>query len=248
MATEPVHPARSSSHSLPLPHQPLRGYRGVRAALLDRLKREPGQTAAALAEATGASVNAVRQHLKALGEDGVVTHARERHGVGAPLFRYRLSPAGEALFPRAYDAAFLAALDQVVSRRGRPAAAELLAAPFDELERELLPDLTVMEAAGRLERVASAQDARGYMAEWRRSGDDARLTQHNCAIHAVAVRYPEVCDAESRFLTRVLGAPVERRSHILSGCSQCEYVVALPERGSTSTAGWDVTGSDEETV
>ncbi len=52
------------------------------------------------------------------------------------------------------------------------------------------------------------------------SGDQpAVLTEHNCAIQAVAERFPEICAAEARFLAEVLGAEVERRAHILSGCA-----------------------------
>jgi predicted ArsR family transcriptional regulator len=57
------------------------------------------------------------------------------------------------------------------------------------------------------------------------------LTEHNCAIQAVAERFPEICAAEARFLSDVLGAQVERREYILSGCSACEYHVRFkPEQ------------------
>ena len=56
-----------------------------------------------------------------------------------------------------------------------------------------------------------------------------QLTEHNCAIRAVAERYPEVCAAEERFLSSVLGAAVERRAHIVSGCNACEYAVSFPK-------------------
>jgi DeoR family suf operon transcriptional repressor len=63
------------------------------------------------------------------------------------------------------------------------------------------------------------------MAEVRTSGASGTLTEHNCAIPAVAERFPEICAAEARFLAEVLGTQVERREHMLSGCSSCEYHV-----------------------
>jgi DeoR family suf operon transcriptional repressor len=63
------------------------------------------------------------------------------------------------------------------------------------------------------------------MAEVTASGGAGTLTEHNCAIPAVAERFPEICAAEARFLARVLGAEVDRREHLLSGCSTCEYHV-----------------------
>jgi predicted ArsR family transcriptional regulator len=42
----------------------------------------------------------------------------------------------------------------------------------------------------------------------------------------VAERFPEVCEAEARFLEEVLDAEVTRGAHIASGCGTCEYHVA----------------------
>jgi DeoR family transcriptional regulator, suf operon transcriptional repressor len=63
------------------------------------------------------------------------------------------------------------------------------------------------------------------MAEVSEEGGHDTLTEHNCAIPAVAQRFPEICAAEARFLAEVLEAEVDRREHILSGCSACEYHV-----------------------
>ena len=65
----------------------------------------------------------------------------------------------------------------------------------------------------------------GYMAEGTTSAQTGILIEHNCAIQAVAQRFPEICAAEARFLGAALGAEVDRQGHILSGCSACEYRV-----------------------
>ena len=44
---------------------------------------------------------------------------------------------------------------------------------------------------------------------------------------AVAERFPEVCAAEEEFLQTVLGAAVERRTHIVQGCNACQYHVSF---------------------
>jgi predicted ArsR family transcriptional regulator len=63
------------------------------------------------------------------------------------------------------------------------------------------------------------------MAEAAVSSTNGTLVEHNCAIQAVAERFPEICAAEAKFLAAVLGAEVQREAHILSGCSACEYRV-----------------------
>lgn len=214
--------------TLPLidPDIPL-GQRGQRGAVLLQLKRARVLTAKDLAARLGLSLNAVRHHLKELEVEGLVAYEREHRGVGAPVFVYRLSPAGEALFPRRYGQALTAMLDHVVEHEGRGAAVALLESYFGTLARRLRGDLEGATPGERLQAVARALSEEGYMAEGTAAAasDAATLTEHNCALPAVAERFPEICAAEARFLAEVLGARVDRREHILSGCPACEYHV-----------------------
>jgi DeoR family suf operon transcriptional repressor len=73
--------------------------------------------------------------------------------------------------------------------------------------------------------IAQLLSDEGYMAEGSASSGTGTLIEHNCAIQAVAERFPEICAAEAKFLAAALGAEVNRREHILSGCSACEYQV-----------------------
>ena len=64
-------------------------------------------------------------------------------------------------------------------------------------------------------------------AETRPDGE-ARIREHNCVLKGIVERFPEVCAAEARFLEDVLGASVERHTHIASGANCCEYCVGKP--------------------
>ena len=202
------------------------GHKGQRGAVLTQLKRAQPLTAKDLAVRLGVSLNAVRHHLKELEAEGLVAYRREHRGVGAPAFTYRLSPAGEGLFPRRYSEALSALLGTLVEREGRAAAVGLLESYFGQVAGRMRGELEGVPEAARLEVVARLLSEEGYMAE-SRAGDDsgAVLTEHNCAISAVAERFPEICAAEARFLAEVLGAEVERTGHILSGCPACAYRV-----------------------
>lgn len=224
----PVYRSNSNSaNGLPL------GPKGPRGAILVELKRSQTLTAKELAAKLGISLNGVRHHLKELEAEGLVLYEREHRGVGAPVFAYRLSRLGEGLFPRRYEATLLELLDHVVQREGREAAVRVLEAHFATLTRRLKAELEGAPPARRLEAVAQALADEGYMAEWRvaepRTDQAGTLTEHNCAIRSVSERFPELCAAESRFLEEVLGATVDRRAHILGGCSSCEYHVKFQE-------------------
>lgn len=206
------------------------GHKGQRGAVLTQLKRSQPLTARELAVRLGVSLNAARHHLKELEVEGLVRYQREHRGVGAPVFAYRLTPAGEELFPRRYCEALTAMLGAVVEREGRGAAVTLLESYFQVLAKRIRGQLEGAAPAERLRLVARALSDEGYMAEaapaeGTANGGVATLTEHNCAIPAVAERFPEICAAEARFLAEVLNAEVERTGHILSGSPACEYQV-----------------------
>lgn len=206
------------------------GHKGQRAALLTQLKRAQPLSARELAGHLGVSLNAVRHHLKELEAEGLIVYRREHHGVGAPVFAYSLSPAGEELFPRRYAEALSAVLAAAVERGGREAAVNMLEAYFGQLAGRMRAELQGLAPADRPVALAKLLSDEGYMAEVRlqegaAGRPDVVLTEHNCPIPAAAARFPEICATEAKYLGDVLGAEVERTGHILSGCPACEYKV-----------------------
>jgi DeoR family suf operon transcriptional repressor len=209
----------------------LAAYKGLRGDVLGELKRAQPLTAKQLAATLGVSPNAIRHHLKELEAASLIVYGREQRGVGAPTFAYRLSAAGEALFPRAYEATLTELLERVAEQAGRRAAVALFEDQYRDLTRHVLAELGDAAASERVASVTRLMNDRGYMAEWQEAAGAFRLAERNCAIRAVAERFPEVCAAEQRFLQDVLGATVERRTHITCGCNACEYAItfARPE-------------------
>lgn len=194
-----------------------------------QLKRWQRLTAKELAGRLGVSLNAARHHLKELEAEGLIRYEREHRGVGAPVFLYSLSPAGEALFPRRYEETLTALLDRIVEREGREGAIGLLEAHIAGQARRFRAELEDSAPQERLQAMARIRSEQGYMAEAVAAGAGGVLTEHNCAIQAVAQRFPEICAAEARFLAEALGAEVERREHILSGCPACQYHVRFKQ-------------------
>ena len=209
-------------------------HKGLRGEILLALKRAQPLTAKELAEKLRVSANAVRHHLKELEAEKLVVYGREQRGVGAPTFAYRLSAAGEALFPRRYEETLTELLEHIADTVGRRAAVEIFEQHYAELTRKLRAELEGAPAAERVDVVTRLMSDAGYMAEWDEVGGGFRLSEHNCALRAVAERFPEICAAEEKFLRDVLGADVERRSHIPSGCNACEYAITFGTPGEPS--------------
>ncbi len=203
----------------------LAAHKGLRGEILLQLKHAQPLTAKQLAEKLGVSPNAIRHHLKELEADRLILYGREQRGVGAPTYAYRLSVDGEGLFPRRYEETLTELLAHVAEKAGRQAALDMFEQHYAELTRKLCAELAGAPVAERVEAVSRVMSEAGYMAEWGEVGGSFRLSEHNCAIRAVAERFPEVCAAEEKFLQQVLGAAVERRAHIVSGCNACEYAI-----------------------
>lgn len=201
------------------------GYKGPRALILVELKLAPGLTAKELSARLGLSLNAIRHHLKELELDGLLGHEREQRGVGAPVFAYRLSVEGERVFPRRYESALTDVLDTLVEREGREAVVGALEARYAALLDRLPSDLAELSSERRLAEVTRLLNEDGFMPGWEGSETGGTLTEHNCAIRALAERFPEICSAEERFLSAALGASVDLQAHVLDGCAACEYQV-----------------------
>jgi DeoR family suf operon transcriptional repressor len=197
----------------------------LRGDILLELKRAQPLTAQELAHKFGVSANAVRRHLKELEAEALVVYGREQRGTGAPTYMYRLSPGGEALFPTQYGEALTDVLALVAETEGREAVKELFAQRFqaqtDRLRAELA-DATLEEKVAAVVELLSQQ---GFMAAWSVDADQVTIAEHNCAVRAVAERFPEICAAEAEFLREVLQSELQRDSYIPDGCNACQYSI-----------------------
>jgi DeoR family suf operon transcriptional repressor len=111
------------------------------------------------------SLNAVRHHLKDLEEQELVNYQRERRGVGAPRFAYRLTEAGEGQFPRRYEALLVGLLNDLVRVQGRAQAVAFLESQFTSLAERVQQELADTAPDQRLDAVAKLLADQGYMAE-----------------------------------------------------------------------------------
>jgi DeoR family suf operon transcriptional repressor len=194
--------------------------------VLQQLKRGGEATADQLASEAGVTVSAIRQVVRPLEEVGLLAHRDERSAApGRPRRWYCLAPAAESLWPKRYgqltnqllgfiDEAGADLVEEAFARRGaqRVAAAHarLEGRRFDERVREL----------------ALILDEDGYLADCRRTDEGWLITEHNCAILDVALRYGAACRSEIAFLRAVLPeARVERISHMIAGAHVCAYEI-----------------------
>jgi DeoR family suf operon transcriptional repressor len=82
------------------------------------------------------------------------------------------------------------------------------------------------DLATRIQQLVQLRRSEGYMAECQALPDGFVVTEHTCAIAAVAENFPRVCDHELElFATALPDCTVERTHWIVDGQHQCGYLV-----------------------
>ena len=204
------------------------------------LKTKGPQTAARMAERLGVTTMAVRQHLAALQEQGLVDYVDERRKVGRPARVWHLTPKANDRFPDRHAELAVGILQAVQSAFGEEGLERLVTATTQqqiETYRARMPG----PGAPLEQRVAALARIRrdeGYMAEWHRVRDGTiEFLQNHCAINSAARFSGMLCSGELSLFRAVLGdgVSVERFEYLHSGDRRCAYRISSLKIPSTSS-------------
>jgi predicted ArsR family transcriptional regulator len=192
------------------------------------------QTATELAARLGVSPAAVRRHL-----DGLVAagHVAEREapgghrGRGRPARHFALTDAGRSAFPHAYDDLALTALRFVAEHGGPDAVRAVAEQQLSGLAQRCSTavDTAVEQAAeqgagatvDRAQVLAAALTAEGYAATASAISSGGQLCQHHCPVAHVAAEFPQLCEAETAVISKLVGTHVQRLATIAHGDGIC---------------------------
>ncbi|MFE3069530.1 helix-turn-helix transcriptional regulator [Streptomyces sp. NPDC059247] len=204
-------------------------------------------TVADLAGRVGLTQAAVRRHLDSLVGENVV-EAREQRVYGArtrgrPAKVFALTDCGRDALDQSYDSLAVEALRWIERNAGGEAAVAAFAR--DRIESQAGAYREAVEAAEparRAEALAKALTADGYAATARNAPVGEQLCQHHCPVAHVAEQYPQLCEAETEFFSRLLGTHVQRLATIAHGDGVCTTFIPhgtpqTTESASVSTAG-----------
>jgi predicted ArsR family transcriptional regulator len=198
------------------------------------------QTATELAGLLGVSPAAVRRHLDALVSTGRVEERAGGHGAhrgrGRPARRFHLTDAGRSTFPHAYDDLALTALRYVAASGGPEAVRAVAEQQLAGLEQRCSAAVeeAVNTPAGapvdRAQALAGALTAEGYAATASAISGGGQLCQHHCPVAHVAAEFPQLCEAETAVIGRLVGTHVQRLATIAHGDGICTTHIPGPVR------------------
>jgi predicted ArsR family transcriptional regulator len=196
-----------------------------------RLLLELGpSTAAALSARLGLSPAAIRRHLDAMLADGTICSREGRvpshRGRGRPAKLFALTDAGHAAGPSAYDDLATSALEFL----GQAAGERALDRFAEQRAEDLASRLSVRIGGDRpgIDALRAALTEEGYAATVHPVPTGAQLCQHHCPVQAAAERFPQLCEAETAALSKLLGTHVQRLATIAHGDGVCTTHVPAP--------------------
>jgi predicted ArsR family transcriptional regulator len=202
----------------------------ARDRVLYLLKKRGPQTVSELARRLGVTAMAVRQHLSALRDEGLVEFEEERRRVGRPARVWRLGTRSAAHFPNSHARLTVDLLESLRASFGEAGVDRLLEARMRRQLEAYRDQMPGRDAAieRRVAALAAIRRREGYMAEWRRSGEGFSLVENHCPIGLAAQTCRELCQAELSLFRGILGsdAHVRRTEHLLAGARRCAYRIA----------------------
>jgi predicted ArsR family transcriptional regulator len=209
-------------------------------------------TAAELGAELGLSPAAIRRHLDAMLAEGDVSArdqpVREGRGRGRPAKVFQLTDQGRLRCgPHTYDDIAAAALRWIANHGGADAVAAFAAEQVARLEERCR---VALEGAGddplaRAEALASALTTEGYAASASAIASGGQLCQHHCPVAHVAAEFPQLCEAETRVISRLVGTHVQRLATIAHGDGVCTTYIPDPRRTRVVTPTDVVMHTDE---
>jgi predicted ArsR family transcriptional regulator len=202
--------------------------RGTRDRVTQLLLEQGAATAAQLGLELGLSPAAIRRHLDAMLADGDVVSreqvVRSNRRRGRPAKVFLLTDAARVRCgTHTYDGMATAALRWIAEHSGPEAVGAFAAEQVAGLETRCR---TAMEGAGddpiaRAEALAEALTSEGYAANASTIASGGQLCQHHCPVAQVAAEFPQLCEAETAVISRLIGTHVQRLATIAHGDGVC---------------------------
>ncbi|MEO9362674.1 MAG: ArsR family transcriptional regulator [Nitrososphaera sp.] len=209
------------------------GYSGPKKKILYYLKVMQQAQLKDLAEAMKISRMAVHKHLAVLRERGLIESIEIRKGVGRPKMFYQLTNDCKRVFPKAYTAVAVCALDFIEQNMGKEGVEKILRERQGELYNKYYPRLQGLDFDAKVRELARIRDEEGYIAESKKHGRQKRrggtsshvLLEYNCPVIEIAEKHGEACSTEVELFEKLLDARIEATHRAANGDSVCKFEI-----------------------
>lgn len=202
------------------------GILGVRQEELLRLllKNKAGMTADELSVLLAITRNAVRQHLAALENDGLVKKGVTRASGGRPEQLYVLTDKGNECFPRHYVWFAQLLLQSVQQESGAEGLGERLRTMGAQVGKQLRVQHPELVSRGeKTQKLSEIMDQLGYNAR-SASGEKVEVIEaDNCVFHTLALMNPIICQFDLALLSAFTDSTVDHQECMAKGGHICRF-------------------------
>lgn len=180
-------------------------------------------TAVVLGERLGLTPAGIRRHLDLLISDGIL-EARDPHqvllrGRGRPSKVFVMTDSGRQKFEHSYDDLAVAALKFISAQSGEHMVTAFAKSRADDIEKKA--KVAIAQGSDMTQALADFLTDQGYAASVEEHPHGEQLCQHHCPIAHVAAEFPQLCEAETEVLSKLLGTHVQRLATIAHGDGVC---------------------------
>ena len=211
----------------------------TRDAVARQILENGPSTAAVLSKKLGFTPAGIRRHLDALVADGVLEardpRASSIRGRGRPSKVFVMSDKGRETFEHSYDDLAVAALKFMSAQSGEHLVNAFAQSRADDIERKA--SVAIAKRSHKVDALATFLSDQGYAASVTEKPMGEELCQHHCPIAHVAAEFPQLCEAETRAFSEILGTHVQRLATIAHGDGVCTTFVPKTARSLTTKRG-----------
>ena len=188
------------------------------------LKNKAGMTADELSAQLEITRNAVRQHLAALENDGLVKKGITRASGGRPEQLYVLTNKGNECFPRHYAWFAQLLIESVQQDAGADGLNERLTSMGTLVGKQLLTQHPELVTRGeKIQKLAEIMEQLGYNARSIGSDKTTVLEADNCVFHTLALANPNICKFDLALLAAFTDSAVDHQECMAKGGNICRF-------------------------
>ena len=171
---------------------------------------------------------AALKHVRELENAGLIQRKSVPHKRGRPELYISLTEAGEDIFPKSYSDIALETLDYVNLHLGREHVGKILNLRAQKLIDPYSEALGASSGRERVERLATARERDGYMAQWKQlPGSTFEIVEFNCPLMAISSKYSEACTAENNLFTLLMDSKVVSTHRMVDGHKGCRFLIDM---------------------
>ena len=206
---------------------------GVRQEELLRLllKNKAGMTVDELSAQLTITRNAVRQHLAALENDGLVKKSVTRASGGRPEQLYVLTDKGNECFPRHYAWFAQLLLQSVQQESGAEGLSERLSTMGAQVGKQLRVQYPELVSRGeKTQKLSEVMDQLGYNARSAGGEKEEVIEADNCVFHTLALMNPIICKFDLALLSAFTDSAVDHQECMAKGGNICRFKFNAKDR------------------